>query len=237
MSITITENQMFDYMHCPVKYDIKYNQKIPISEQESMSKHLTKIANFFYLNLLNKKIVSNSDLKKRLDLIAKENDIQDHKKIMDAISQIMKFSLWAENERLVVLDTNSQYSIQVDDVILKGNIGTIVSARNNRLSLLIADFSSKIPEQAIIDLSLKNTIDAYAFMKMNKQNIDSINVHSVKHNKDFVSFRNDGDFARMQESIKSIGKSIELGLYYPRESHLCPSCSAKDFCKYWKTIV
>lgn len=230
----ITEQQFFDYMHCPALFEMKHIKGIPLEEAVSVPKLLNKVAKYFYLNLLNGKICTTSELKKKWDSICQEQGERiNNKKAMEGISLIMKLYNWAADERAVVLDIDTPYTIRVEDTELVGNLGTILAAPNNKYELLETEFSSRLPDQTLIDMKLKYTLEAYAFNKVYNKFIDGVRVHSVKHAKDFQTSRADGDFQRLETAIKNVGKSIEAGLYYPREG-MCSTCPAKGYCKYWK---
>ena len=229
----ITEQQLFDYIHCPALFEMKYIRKIPLEESLSTPKLLNKVAKYFYLNLLNGKICTTSELKKKWDSICAKHEEQiNPKKVMEGMSLIMKLYNWASDEQAVVLDIDSPYIIRVGDVELVGNMGTILAAPNNKYELLITDFSSRLPDQSLIDIKLKYTLEAYAFQKVYNKFIDGVRVHSVKYNKDFYTSRTDGDFKRLETAIRNVGKSIQDGLFYPREG-MCSTCPAKGYCKYW----
>ncbi len=234
MHVTITEQQFFDFISCPAMFEMKYIKKIPCQESTSNSRLLERVGKYFYFNLLNKKICSNSELKNKWDSICQANkDEINSKKVMEGISLITKFALWAQNERLVVLDIDTKYSIQVENIEVIGNLGTITAAPNKKYELLITDFSSRMIEQSSVDMKLKHTLDAYGFNKVHNKFIDGIRAHSVKYDKDFYSTRTDGDFKRLETAIKNVGNSIAYELYYPRESIMCSTCPVKDLCRYW----
>lgn len=229
----ITEQQFFDYMHCPALFEMKHIRNIPLEEQISSPKLLNRVAKYFYLNLLNGKICTTSELKKKWDSICQGyEDKIDAKKILEGMGLIMKLYNWASNEQAVVLDINTPYIIRVGDTELVGNLGTILAAPNNKYELLITSFSSRLPDQTLIDMKLEYTLEAYVFHEVHNKFVDGVRVHSVKYDKDFYTSRADGDFKRLETAIKNVGKSIENDLYYPREG-MCSTCPAKGYCKYW----
>ena len=229
----ITEQQLFDYIHCPALFEMKYLRQVPLEEPVSSSKLLNKVAKYFYLNLLNGKICTTSELKKKWDSVCQGQEGQiSGKAIMEGISLIMKLYNWAANEQAVVLDIDTPYTIKIGDTELVGNLGTILAAPNNKFELLVTDFSSRLPDQTLVDMKLKYTLEAYAFHQVYNKFIDGIRIHSVKHARDFYTSRSDGDFKRLEAAIRNVGKSIEDGVYYPREG-MCSTCPAKGYCKYW----
>jgi len=232
--LIITEQQFFDYIHCPALFEMTYIKKIPMEESTSFPKLLEKVAKYFYLHLLNGRIASASELKKKWDSICQANEDKiDNKKVMEGIGLIFKLLNWADREQPVVLDIDTRYNIHVGNVELVGNMETILAAPNKKYELLITSFSSRLPDQMMIDMKMKYTLEAYAFNKVYNKPVDGIRVYSVKHAKDFYTYRTDDDFKRLETAIKSVGESIEKGLYYPREGIMCSSCPAKGYCRYW----
>lgn len=230
--ITITENQLFDYIKCPAFYDMKYNKKLPIVESESMSKLLSKVSKYFYLNLLNQKICSAHELKNKWSSVCEGDGNLQPKKVMEGASLILKLLNWAHSEEPVVLDLDTPYKLSIGEVEVLGQTGTILGLDKDKYELMVTDFSNRMPEQAIIDMKLKYTLDAYSFAKVHRKHLSGIKVRSIKNAANFYTSRSEVDFMRLEKTIESVGKSIELGLFYPREG-MCSSCNAKGYCKYW----
>lgn len=233
MNIKITEQQFFDFMFCPAYFEMKNVKKLGINESTTLKNLLSKVAKYFYLSILNGRIPTTNDLKKKWDSICASYQGQlDNKKILEGMGLIFKLYNWAHQTQPVVLDIDSRYSIQVDGVELTGNMGTILSAPNGQFELLITDFSNRLPDQSMIDMKLKYTLQAYSFEKTYQKPISGIRVHSVKYDRDFFTSRNVNDYKRLETAIKNVGLSIEQGLHYPREG-MCSTCPAKGYCKYW----
>ena len=101
------------------------------------------------------------------------------------------------------------------------------------------DFSSsyrnnnRFTEQTLIDMKLKYTIDSYAFQGVYNRRVDGIRVRNVKNAKDFLTFRSQDDFNRLEQTVVNVAECIKRGLYYPRESVMCGTCNTKDYCKAW----
>lgn len=230
----ITEKQFFDYMHCPALFEMKYVKGIAISEHQTMSDLLNRVANYFFLHLLNEHICTTGELKKKWDSICEANPhIIDEKKAMDGISLILKFANWAEQNKIVVLDVDSRYNIVVNRTEIVGNTGAILALPGDKQEMIVTNFSNKMPDQSTIDMRMKYTLQAYGFEQTHGRPLSGIRVLSVKHFKDFYTTRNKEDFRRLRTAIDNIGKSIEQRLFYPRESVTCPQCPAKQYCRYW----
>lgn len=231
----ITEEQFFDYMHCPAYFEMKHIRKIPVIENVNHIKLLDKVAKYFYLNILNGRIPTTGELKNKWDSICKDYEDQlDPKKVLEGFSLIMKLYHWAASERIVVLDIDTPYAIHVEDTEITGNMETVLAAPNSGYELLITRFSNRLPDQTLIDMKLDITLNAYAFQKMNNKPVSGIKIRSVKHSKDFYTRRTEEDFKRLETAIKNVGKSIKEGIYYPREG-MCSTCPLKGYCKYWNS--
>lgn len=236
--MVITEQQLFDYIMCPALYDVKHNKNIKIDEPISMTRLLSKVSKYFYTTLLNGSVPSSSDLKKKWDSICNQHPgYMDSKKNLEGISLIMKLLQWASSEQIRVADIDSQYRLMfktnIGPVELVGTMGTILAIPKERFELLITDFSSKVPDQTLVDMKLKYTIDSYAFQGVYNRRVDGIKIHNVKNAKDFLTFRSEDDFSRLERTIANVAQCIKSNLYYPRESVMCSTCTTKDYCKAW----
>jgi hypothetical protein len=237
--MVITEQQLFDYIACPAMYDVKHNKNIQIEEPVSVAKLLNKVAKYFYMNLLNGKVPTSNDLKKKWDSICVQNPVYvDAKRNLEGMGLIMKLLQWASAEEILVVDMDSQYRLmfQIADplpVELVGTMGTILALPNNKYELLVTDFSSKMPDQTLIDMKLKYSLDSYAFLGVYNKRVDGVKIRNVKNAKDFLTFRSEDDFHRLKQTVANVAICIKNKLFYPRESVMCSTCNAKDYCKAW----
>lgn len=230
----LTEQQLFDYIHCPAKYHIKYNMKIDLQEEVSLPKLLKKVSNYFFLNLLNGKLLSIEQLKKKWDSICEQySQFLDNKKIITGWGYIIKLTQWAEQQQLCIGDVSAPYMIPLKDIQISGNIETILVTPSKKVELLTTNFSDKSLDQLSIDMQLKHGLDTLGFRHIYNSNPDIIKVYSVKYNETIFTNRIEPDITRVKDTIVNISKCIENNLFYPRESSFCNSCTAKQYCKYW----
>lgn len=230
--IKLTETQLFDFMNCPAYFDTLYVKKLPAEERQSMSSLLSKVSSYFYLHLLNGKVCTLAELKKKWDSICEANGLS-AKQALEGMGEVARFANWMGHEQPVVLDINTPYIIKVGDVELSGNL-TPVFKRGGEKELVVTDFSTKAPDQRLIDMKLKYTLDAYVCRELFQENIAGIRVHSVKHNKDFRTTRSEPDYDRLKSTIEGIGKAIKEEAFYARESFMCTNCPAFTYCRFWK---
>lgn len=230
----MTETQMFDYIFCPAKYDIKYNRGIDVADPISMPRLLSRVAKFFYMNLVNGKVCSVNELKNKWDSICKEYpDFVDSKKNVAGWGMIISMMQWASKEQIMVVDVNTFYRLNVGGVEVDGNLDAVLMRPDKKSELLITSFSDRIPDQIETDMKLKYTLDAAAFKVLTGKQLDGIRVHGVKSDKDIITVRSEPDFKRLDTTIRNVGRAIEANVFYPREQNLCTTCTARQYCKYW----
>lgn len=233
--IKITEQQLHDYIKCPVYYDIKYNSKLSLNEGHTLQTLLGKVAKYFYFHLLNGKICTLSELKTKWDSICGQYpDVIDAKANLEGFAMIHRMLLWAQRENLKLLDFETKYTINTKTVELSGNLPAIIAPREGQYEILAINFSNRIPDAPIVNLKLEHTLGCYGFKCAYNRDPLGVRIHNVKHGRDIKTIRNEDDFKRLRSAIESIGQSIQKGLYYPRELN-CHKCAAYDYCRYWNS--
>lgn len=232
----VTEQQLFDFINCPVLYDIKHNKQLPLEESVGFQDIMRKVSRFFYLKLSLGEVPSLAELKRKLDTAFKPYaGVIDDKLLIKAMQYLVKLYEWAKEEQLVVVDIDSPYAITSGHHKLEGISGIFVAGKNDRDELLITSFSDKLPQEDLNTLKLKYTIDAYAYRLKYGKDIGGIRIHSVKYNKDLFTYRKNSDYERLFSTIRSVGVSLEQDLYYTRDYFGCANCPARNLCKYWYT--
>lgn len=234
MYMDITENQLFDYITCPAYYDMKYVKRINAKKGPTMQRLLENVSNHFYTNLLNKKICSMDELKRKWDSVCNKNkDYINSKRNLEGINYIVNFARWASDNRIVLVDFQSDYTVNIDNIRVHGTIGPVAALPGRKCELIVNRFSNREPDQHDLDKRLKYTLDCYAFKEAYNHNIDAIRLVHFKNNKEFTSSRSQMDYDRLESTIKGAANGIRSEAFYPRESNFCSSCEMKSYCKYW----
>lgn len=241
MAIEITEEQLFDYMNCPLRYDARYRLKAVTKNHPSMNTLLNRVANSFLLALMNGVVLPTSQLKKKWDKICEENrDIISQKKCIEGISDLIKMFQWAEDKQLRVSDVQIPYSYLSSDknIIVSGIVrGAAIPMEKGKYELLELDFSSKYPDQAMLDMRLKTTLDWFACQRIYRNNeLAGVHVHHVKSNRDWFTYRGADEKARLDASVLGIVTGVQQKIFYPRESAFCSSCDMKNYCRMWRGV-
>lgn len=230
----ITENQMFDYITCPAYYDMKYNKKINVQKSPTMQRLLDNVTSYFYSNLLNKRVCSMDELKRKWDSVCKNNEEHiNSKRNLEGMNYIVNFARWVSENKIVLVDFESDYVIRIDDIEVYGTIGPVAALPGRKCELIVNRFSNREPDQYDLDKKLKYTLDCYAFKEAYNHNIDAIRLIHFKNKKEFTSVRNQTDYDRLEATIKGVANGIRSESFYPRESSFCSSCEMKHFCRFW----
>lgn len=193
---------------------------------------------------MNGNVMTVGTLKKKWDMLcSKYEDMFSPAKTVEGFGLLMKMYQWAQTEQICVsaMSVPLMYSINDGDskIIIRGETsGALCPKPNNKnkFELLKLDFSSKLPDQAILNTKIKFTLDWFSLQKQmpDGTELSGIRIRSVKYAKDFYTTRGEEDFKRMKESFKSIAKCIDNKLYYPRETVMCSSCDIKLYCAAWR---
>ena len=232
--MNINEEEFFDYIKCPAYYDMKYNKNIPATKPKTMQGLLNIVVNYFFTNLLNKKICTMNELKRKWDSICENNkDYINSKRNLEGINYLINFAKWAANNQIVLIDFASEYLVPIEGAVLIGNINPVIALPGRKCEIINARFSNKEPEQSSLDKQLKFTLDCYAFDKAYGQSVDAIKTIHFKNNKEFITNRTNNDYDRLVSTITGVANGIKAKAFYPRESTFCVSCEMKNYCKYW----
>lgn len=232
----LTEQQLFDYNFCPVKYYLRHIAKIDVPEAPTMNKLLNQVAKYFYTSVANGKKPTLRQMQAKLDSICEENkEFINSKKAVEMWGHIYNFYNWACDNRIAVIDFDTKYAITIGEHIVEGAMNPIALTKNKDLEILLVNFSNKVPEQLELDMKLKYTLDVMAFNRANKDmSIKGTRMHLVKQNKDLYTTRSLNDYKRLESTVNGIAKSIQNELYYPRETYMCNTCSYRNYCRAWK---
>lgn len=235
--LNITEQQFFDYISCPAKYDMKYNKRINIEHQFKVSDLLIQVSHFFYTFVINfKKLPTLRKLTDKFDSLAKPyRDQINSTEYTNCIFQIQQFYNWACSCKLAVIDVNSKYVLRHKDMVIEGILNPIAINKDKRLEFLICSFNKRMPEELELNMKLKYTLDMYAFNKTfpDKQ-IHGLRYHFNKTNKEILVGRNSNDYARLNSTLDGVYAGITNKVFFPHETHQCMQCEYRYYCRGWK---
>lgn len=238
MKLNLTEQQLFDYISCPCKYDMIYNRKIVFGNEFSLNKIMQETARFFFVYVLNNfKVPSFNMLSNRFESLCRPyQELIDEKKCVESLFKLRNFYNWACSNKIAVFDIDTKYVLSEENIILEGVMNPLTVNQRKQISFLDLNFSSRNTVQIEADNKLKYSLDMYAYNNLNKDNEASgINIHNVKSGKDIYTGRFQNDYDRLIKTINNVAKGISAGIYYPRESHACSSCPYKNYCRAWGT--
>lgn len=237
MVIEITEEQLFDYMNCPVRYAIKYGKNhIKVPPQVTFPKLLNQVVYGFCQSLKDGIVLPPDKIKRKWDTVCKNHpDKITQDKIREGFGALYRFYEYAEENQILVADIGSPYILRVKDgddtYIYNGTLGIILSNKDGEPENFKTDFSSRFPEQSKLDMNLKTTLDHVGFYELYNLPLSGTRVHHVKKSRDFYTTRDiPSSTKRVRTIIANVCKSIRHNIWYPHETPLCSSCEVRDFC-------
>lgn len=232
LPILLTEQHLFDYINCPILFNLKYVKHIPVEEKITIKSLIERTGKSLFTYLYMGRTPTLEMLKKKWDIVCDEYQGTIAKdKLINGMRMLQKMFLWAANQEVRVLEMDAKYTVSLPGIEMSGLSGLIVGD-NNKQELLVMDYSDRESDQLFVDLKLKYSLDAYVFYKVYGKILSGIKVHNVKNDKDFLSIRSKDDYTRVESTIINVAKAVKAGIYYPREIG-CHFCNATNYCKGW----
>lgn len=228
----ISEQQLFEYISCPLSYS--FMQKGIKKTSLSFNKMIYSVVKNLYLSTLDETYKSINPLKQKWDKVAMNNQLAP-KKILEGWGGIINSYNYIIDNNIKFTGVMESYKLEIpgSKISILGQIDPYID-RGTHIELFISHFGKKQPDLADIDKKLKHTIDSYILQKRyNKEVI--IRYHCFTTGNEYTSLRNSRDYNRMNNIIKNIGKALENDIIYPKETFMCSSCDYIDMCRVWGT--
>lgn len=234
--IIFNMEEVEDYIKCPNYFYMKYLTKIPTINNPTFKKLVQTIIDAYLARLLNGKILSMLEAKRKWDKLAEQYpEVLTPKKIIEGIGIFNKFNDYCHANRVIIADMNSEYQMNFkDNIVVKGKIGALRYYDKDNLELFIVETSQKIPDKTLIDMSLRYTMQLYAINKLtgSRVKVNGLRIYHVKSGKEITSYRTQKDFIRLEKTIEAVAKAVRNKIFYPHEDYLCHQCSYKNYCGY-----
>lgn len=239
MVYDITEDQLFDYLYCPIYYQLKYKHaRFLVDRPPTMNRLLNQIVRGFCIKLRDGIVEPLPVLRRRWDMLCKKYpSYLNNQRIREGIADLNKVYNWAYANELRIANVGSNYTLLArdgqDEITYHGTLGIIIANHNNIPENLVFDFSKTVQDQALLDLKLKTTFEHIGFYALynNKLTLAGTRIHNVKHGKDSYTTRDImSELPRIKKIIINVFRAIQNEIWYPHETPLCKSCNVRDFC-------
>ncbi len=241
MIIQLTEKQLVDYIRCPVFYSLKYGDfSLNMDDPPSMSNLLNQVISGFCAKLMDGEVMRPDILKRKWDMLCRKHPELTDEQIRDGMGQIYRFYQYAERTEMRVADIGSEYIIKVDDgedrVEFHGNLGIIIANSKDQPESIRFNFSTRLPDQADLDLAFRTTLEHVGFHRLYGQDLLGTRVHHLRRDRDFYTVRDyKTSLNKAQTIIRNIARSIRQNIWYPHEGPMCPTCEGRNFCMIFGT--
>ena len=233
--LRISDEELFCYIKCPNLFYLKYLSRIPIPPQPTFGELVRSVIDGYFAKLLEQKLPTIDKAKKDWDKICEDypKTISD-KKVLEGFGLINLFDKYCFDNKLIVADFNTPYEIPVGgNVIITGNIGAIRIV-GSKLELFSVETSQAVPNQNLLNMSLKHTLQCYAANKLYpKYDLNSVRILHLKSGQEFTTYRSKIQYDRLEKTIQNVSRAIREEIFFPREDFTCAQCRVKNYCGYY----
>lgn len=227
----IRENDLLNYISCPVKYSISKNGYD--LNKKSYNYFLHEMFNFM-MGIYSYDNINNLEEKarKKWDNICTQNkDIITPKNVIEGWGKIYKVYEYIIYNKPKIIDLDVPYEININHTLLTGQLNILID-KGQQIEVLIPSFSNKMPESYLMDSDLKNTIDSLVIKTL--YNKDSVfTYYNFTYNKCRYALRNEKDYSKLKTIVDNVSFAIENNIIYPNHDYRCNTCLGRSFCSRW----
>lgn len=233
----LSEKDFLNYIKCPLCYKLEANGHD--LRRETYKTFLHDTANKYIKRVGSTKLLGNFDhehfIKKHWDKVCMENqNIITPKQCIQGWGYLYRILEFINVTGVEVLDPEITYVIEPEGAkhALTGALDPIIK-QGDFYTTLVISFSDTLPENYVMDMNLKHTIDAYALNQFIPDIQHCITYHSFKSSAEKDTMRFSSHFKRLEYILEVVGNCIEQDLIYPRNSFSCSTCSLRGICDQW----
>ena len=233
--IELTTEQLENYIKCPNRFFLQHVSGIKPKTHISVKSILLTARDKLLYRILDGKY---PDCGKFINEFVKEcqehNFLSTNRAVMHGMRKLTVLHQWCVRNQLLLADMGTEFELPFpkDNAILKGNFG-IIRYYNKKLELLGIDFTDRDPDQNLLDISLRYTLQSYAIRRLvPKYELSCVRVLAVRQDrlKEFQTFRSPLDYERLEDTVSNVIKAVRNEVYYPRETFECTQCPVKIYC-------
>lgn len=233
----LSEKDFLNYIKCPLYYKLESNGHD--LRRETYKTFLHDTADKYIKRVGSTKLLGNFDhehfIKKHWDKVCMENqNIITPKQCIQGWGYLYRILEFINVTGVEVLDPEITYVIEPEGTkhALTGTLDPIIK-QGDFYTTLVISFSDSLPENYVMDMNLKHTIDAYALNQFIPNIQHCITYHSFKSGAEKDTLRFSQHFKRLEYILEVVGNCIEQDLIYPRNSFSCSTCSLRGVCDQW----
>jgi CRISPR/Cas system-associated exonuclease Cas4 (RecB family) len=128
---------------------------------------------------------------------------------------------------------NQQYTLPIGEHFLTGKINLARTTDDDKVQLIIIDSRKHSPTPFELANDLGTTLQYHAFLRMFSIQDAEILYYFIRRNEFIPVTRNQRDIDRALAIVSNIMRSIEQGIYFPRQTGYCSGCKLHDICTQW----
>jgi CRISPR/Cas system-associated exonuclease Cas4 (RecB family) len=248
MKISLQEVQ--DYISCPLLYDFKYRHGLPENENlnREVAEKMLKVVYYFYFKVMDGHAPALETLKNKWETIwfgkmspmeymltPRTDKMDTGQKAVPMIDNFFKENYYTPGTPLVI---NSDFEVEVGDHEVSGTIHLVREVQDGPrkvIELLEYKTGTHTPSEWMVENDLVLSLNSFAFRRIYKHREQRAVAHYLRSNKYFATMRTEEHYRRMTTTIDMIARCLQRGIFYPRQTFLCSTCSYKYYCSAWGT--
>lgn len=242
----ISLSQINDYLKCPQYYQYKYNYGI--KEETILSKEysdkLHEVIYHFFFRVMDKQVPSLHVLRDKWESLWFKEKIDPLKYLTTPRNETWEMGIKGStlltnfyNDNYlnpgVPLLVNHEFTFPCGDHEVTGKFEVVREVQDGPrrvIELLIYKSSRQTPNQWVVDNDLNISLLSAAFRHLLRAKEQRDTVFHLRTGKKFFTCRTKEQTDKAAKIVDSIANGIELGVFYPRYSFICNTCSYKKLC-------
>lgn len=249
-SITLSIQEVKDYLYCPKYYKLSHIDKVPqpssANAERCFEESIRQTIFFFFNNIQASRVLSLAQLRKKFgDLYIGSRTVEEtlflsrswrntaRKLEKLGIPTIKNFYDRFSDSHGFPIMVNKPYSLKIGNTTVTGHIPIIRETANKKIEMLDIYVTTKRSDantlQTLSELDISSTASMLAFKKLYGEDVNlSIYSPYTKHMLSVTKSKK--VYEVFFNLIKNVSTSMERNLYYPVLNQSCVSCIYNDKC-------
>lgn len=252
-------DQIYAYLHCPLQYQFKYENKIQTVESDTtkFKKAVHKTIAYLYFSIMGGWMPTSKQMKDKWATIWKEskdehtdlselllkertynikrkpNTIDKH--ITQGFELIHNFYYYNKDNHGTPIAVDHEFRVPVSGITMVGNFElireTLDKSSPNRF-IEIVDFKTgnEATDMFLVNNDFGLTASSYAFRNLFQSKEDRLTYNYLKTGKEIYTGRVEKHYDRMKATVDGVAEGIANKRFYPRQTFMCKTCPFKETC-------
>lgn len=241
--------QLQDYIQCPLYFHFKHLNGLDDDKLSfRLSSSLHELFYCFFFQVMDNKIMSVDEILEKWNQIwfkgidpvefifnPRTEEMDTGYKAVPLIQTFYDEYAYIPGAPLVI---NQEATIQIEGHEIVGTIELVREMQEGAQRLVeLVDFKTgtQVPTKWNVENDLAVTFQSIAFRELFGAKEHRILYHFLRSNRMFHTTRGRDSYDRFNAIVRNVCRSIERGLFYPRQTFMCTQCNFAAYCSAWGT--